>query len=153
MLGTPNKRHTEALCAMCGQNMFVSQINSLCTYVHASVYVRSPDISFWVGVLAALVVRLTRVKPSSFKRGLTPQLSCGLCVWGRLTFWPSPHVRTTELLRAAGGQLKPERVSLLLQICLARAGLCFYSVKHPSRHELISVSNASSFSAASPSGV
>ena len=102
-------------------------------------------------MLAALVVRLTRVKPSLFEPGLTPRLSCGLRVWGRLTFWPSPHVRTAERLSAAGGQLKPERVSLLLQMCLAWTGLCFYSAKHPSRHELSWVSNASSFSAASPS--
>lgn len=44
------------------------------------------------------------------------------------------------------------RGSLCSSKCaLARTGLCFYSAKHPSRHELSWVSNASSFSAASPS--
>lgn len=125
--------------------------------MHARVYVRSPDIWFWVVVSAALVVGLTRVKPGLFETGLTPQLSCGLCVWGRLAFWPSPHVRSTERLRAADGQLKPERVfPSLVQMCSQlelepELAFAFIWWKHPSGHEPIWVSNASSFSAASPS--
>lgn len=104
-------------------------------------------MSFWVAVSAALVVGLTRVKPSLFETGLTRRLSYGPCVWGWLTFWLSPHVRSPERLgcrwtaETRDGSLAPPNV------CLARTCPCLY-FGETSRRKVIWVSSASSFSAA-----
>lgn len=77
---------------------------------------KSPDLSVWVAERTTLVVGLTRVKPGLFETGLTLGLSYVLCVWELLTFRPFPHVRCAEAPKAAGWPVKPETVSLRLQM-------------------------------------
>lgn len=93
---------------MCRHYMFVCACVPPCVWVKSiAVHMHTcPGISYWVVAWAALVVRLTRVKPDLFETGLTPQLSYALCVWGEPIFCPSPHVCFAEWLKAESWNLR-----------------------------------------------
>lgn len=126
MLGTANKWHSEIHHFVARQYMFVCMCFASCTSqnncAHCTCARDVLGISFWV-VASAVAVGLTRVKPGLPETGLTPLLSCGLCVWGLKIFWPFPHVRVTRA-RAFGEQLRPQ-MCLALSLCLSFLHMCF----------------------------